>query len=84
MLVKFVETSLSNEERGKLRKTSFGLPEERKFPLNDASHVRNAIARFKYCPADKKGQLARRIRKAAEKFGVVIADDSPITNYEKV
>ena len=37
---------LSTEDRNHMEKGAFAFPEERKEPLENASHVRNAIARF--------------------------------------
>jgi len=39
-------TKLSTDERNDLGKGAFAFPRERKEPLENASHVRNAIARF--------------------------------------
>jgi hypothetical protein len=36
---------LSNEQRDALSKSTFGLPEERKYPMPDPSHARDAKAR---------------------------------------
>jgi hypothetical protein len=36
---------LKAKARNKLPKSEFGMPGERKFPLNDKSHARNAKAR---------------------------------------
>ena len=36
---------LSEKKRDKLPKSEFGLPEERKYPMPDKSHARNAKAR---------------------------------------
>lgn len=76
-----MEAELSAEERNNLKASQFGLPEERKFPLTDANHVRSAISYFHTCPEDKKAQLAKRIKSAAKKFGVEISPNSPITKY---
>ena len=45
-----MEAELSAEERNNLKASQFGLPEERKFPLTDANHVRSAISYFHTCP----------------------------------
>ena len=37
---------LSEKQRDHLDEDQFAFPKERKEPLNNASHVRNAIARF--------------------------------------
>ena len=76
-----MEAELSTEERNNLKASQFGLPEERKFPLTDAKHVRSAISYFHTCPEDKKAQLAKRIKSAAKKFGVEISPNSPIMKY---
>jgi len=36
---------LMAKARNKLKKSQFGLPGERKYPMNDAAHARNAKAR---------------------------------------
>ena len=67
--------TLSSEQKNRMRTTSFAFPKERKEPLNDARHVRNAIARFDQVEgvSDSESQAAwRRIRAAARKFGVEI------------
>ena len=76
-----MEAELSAEERNNLKASQFGLPEERKFPLTDAKHVRSAISYFHTCPEDKKAQLAKRIKSAAKKFGVKINPESPVMKY---
>lgn len=76
-----MEAELSAEERNNLKASQFGLPEERKFPLTDAKHVRSAISYFHTCPEDKKAQLAKRIKSAAKKFGVEISPNSPVMKY---
>jgi hypothetical protein len=53
----------------------FAFPKERKEPLNDASHVRNAIARFDQVEgvSDSERDAAwRRIRSAARTYGVEV------------
>jgi hypothetical protein len=55
---------------------TFAFPKERKEPLNDARHVRNAIARFDQVEGvtDVERDAAwRRIRAAARKYGVEIS-----------
>ena len=58
-----------------LRERSFAFPRQRKEPLTDAAHVRNAIARFDRVEGVTDADRAaawRRIKAAAEKFGVTI------------
>lgn len=54
---------------------SFAFPKERKEPLNDARHVRNAIARFDQVEgvSDTEREAAwGRIKAAAKRHGVEI------------
>jgi hypothetical protein len=43
---KSTSPGLSTTERNELKDKDFAFPNERKEPLTDAKHVRNAIARF--------------------------------------
>jgi hypothetical protein len=64
---------LNEEQRHELPDSRFAFPEEEKEPLNDAAHVRNAIARFNQVKGvtDAERDAAwKRIQAAAKKFGV--------------
>jgi hypothetical protein len=70
---------MSTAEENRLSDQQFAFPHQRKEPLTDARHVRNAVARFNQVEgvsdADRD-RAWRRIRRAANKFGVEIeADD---------
>jgi hypothetical protein len=54
----------------------FASPKERKEPLTDARHVRNAIARFNQVEDVSKSERDaawRRIKSAAKKYGIEIS-----------
>lgn len=72
-------SGLSTAQRDRLSDTKFAFPDERKEPLNDAKHVRNAIARFDQVEdvSDAERDRAwKRIKTAAKKYDVEIeADD---------
>ena len=60
-------------ERSDLPDSVFAFPKQRKEPLTDASHVRNAIARFDQTidVSDHERELAfANIKKAAQHYGV--------------
>jgi uncharacterized protein DUF6582 len=64
---------LSTKQQNRMAPQTFAFPKERKEPLNDARHVRNAIARFDQVEgvSDAEREAAwRRIKAAAKKFGV--------------
>lgn len=70
---------LSAKEREKLDKGSFAFPEQEKEPLENASHVRNAIARFnqvKGVSDDDRDAAWKRIKAAAKKFDVEVGEKS--------
>lgn len=72
------EDTLTSKKRKTIDDSQFGLPEERKYPLTDAAHVKSAMAYFRYCDADKKHALAKRILKAAKKYDVKVSEDSAV------
>ena len=70
---------LDTKERDKLDKSAFAFPKERKEPLENASHVRNAIARFnqvKGVSDDERDAAWKRIKAAAKKFDVEVSEKS--------
>ncbi len=72
-------SELSNEEREDLADSKFAFPEQRKEPLEDASHVRNAIARFNQVEGvsdDERDAAWKRIKAAAKKYDVEVNEDS--------
>ena len=70
---------LTESKRDKLPKSVFAFPEQRKEPLTDASHVRNALARFDQVKdvsdADREVAFAN-IKKAAKHYDVEVAENS--------
>ena len=72
-------TELSEKKRDDLDEDRFAFPKERKEPIHDAEHVRNAIARFnqvKDVSDDERDAAWRRIKKAADKHGVEVQEKS--------
>jgi len=70
---------LSEKQRDDLDEDQFAFPAERKEPLNNASHVRNAIARFNQVQGvsdDERDAAWGRIKRAAKKHGVDMEEDS--------
>ena len=73
-----LEEKLNADSRKRMKDSTFGLPETRQYPLNDANHVRSAMAFFNHCPSDKKHSLALKIIAAANKHGVKVSKDSAV------
>ena len=71
--------ALDAKERSELPASVYAFPDKRKEPLNNASHVRNAIARFdqvKGVSAAEKKAAFTKIKSAAKKFGVDMSSSS--------
>jgi hypothetical protein len=65
---------LTEKKRDSLKSSQFGLPEERKYPMPDASHARNAKARASQ--QEEKGNLTKsEERKIDRKADKVLARD---------
>ena len=72
-------TELSEKQRDDLDDDQFAFPKERKEPLNNASHVRNAIARFDQVEGvsdDERDAAWKRIKSAAKKYDVELSEKS--------
>jgi Family of unknown function (DUF6582) len=70
---------LSTAEENRLPEDEFAFPEQRKEPLTDAGHVRNAIARFDQVEGvtdSERDQAWKRILAAAKRYGVEVSEDS--------
>jgi len=68
-------SKLTQQKRDAIPEKQFAFPKEEKEPLEDAAHVRNAIARFNQVEGvtDAERDAAwKRILKAAKKFGVEV------------
>ena len=64
---------LTNPVRDRITATKFAFPKQRKEPLENASHVRNAVARFNQVKNVTEGERRaawKRIQSAAKRFGV--------------
>lgn len=66
---------MDSADKGKLTDKEYAFPKKRKEPLSDASHVRNAMARFdqvKDVTDEERKEAFENIKKAAKKFGVTV------------
>jgi hypothetical protein len=72
-------TGLSTAQQNRLPDSDFAFPKERKEPLIDKRHVRNAIARFDQVEGvtdAERDRAWKRIVRAAKKFDIEVeADD---------
>lgn len=75
---------MSYQQKKRLATTQYACPRDRKLPINDAAHVRNAMARFnqvesKFCHPTV---ARRRILAAAKKFGVDTKEFQKVKHFE--
>ncbi len=69
---------LADKEEQELPETAFAFPKERKEPLTDASHVKDALARFDQVKdvSDEQRDLAfANIKKAAQYYGIEVEEN---------
>lgn len=79
------EKALSSKERNKLDDSQFGIPEERKYPLNDEAHVRAAVKFFNKVEPKYEESLARRIIKRIKELNldIQVGEDNKLSKYYK-
>jgi hypothetical protein len=68
---------MSTAEENRLEDQAFAFPKERKEPLSDARHVRNAIARFNQVEGvsdAERDQAWKRIMAAAKRYDVDVSE----------
>lgn len=74
-----IRGALTEEKRNELPDSAFAFPKQRKEPLVDAKHVRNALARFDQVEdvsdADREAAFAN-IKAAADHYGVDVSETS--------
>ena len=78
-------TQLTTRKRKALSSTQFACPVDRKLPINDAAHVRAAMARFDQVISDECHPQAarRRILAAARKFNVDATEFMKVKRFRK-
>ncbi len=72
-------SKLNTEKRSEISDGTFAFTKQRKEPLEDASHVKNAIARFDQVQGvtdSERDEAWHRIKAAAKRFGVEVKEES--------
>jgi hypothetical protein len=70
---------ITEASREHIADANFAFPKEKKEPIHDAAHVRNAVARFNQVEGvseDEKDAAWKRIKAAAKKHGVDVKEKS--------
>lgn len=78
-------TKLSTAKREKLPDSEFACPIDRKLPINDAAHVRDAMARFDQVTSTNCHPEAakKRILAAAKRFGIDVKEFQKVKSFKK-
>lgn len=82
----YIEEAMSSEERNKLDDDDFGIPELRKYPLNDKKHVEQAIKMFNHVEKKYEAELADNLLDAMERYHIstdVVGDGNRLKKYIK-
>ncbi|WP_263353836.1 DUF6582 domain-containing protein [Acidicapsa acidisoli] len=72
-------SKLDTKERKEIPAKEYAFPKEKKEPLENAAHVRNAIARFNQVEGvseEERDAAWKRIKAAAKRFGVEMEESS--------
>ena len=72
-------SKINQATRDHVSSEHYAFPKERKEPIHDAAHVRNAIARFNQVQGvsdDERDAAWKRIRTAAKKYDVEVNEKS--------
>jgi uncharacterized protein DUF6582 len=70
---------LSTKEKNDLPESAFAFPKQRKEPMTDASHVKNALARFdqvKGVSDEDRDEAFANIKKAAKHYDIEVEEKS--------
>ncbi len=77
-------TTMTDKQRDKLRSNQFAYVDKdggEHLPINDESHIRNAMARWnqtEFQSATAKEEARRKIVSAAKRHGIEVSDDSNV------
>jgi hypothetical protein len=72
---------ITEASRNHIADEKFAFPKERKEPIHDAAHVRNAIARFgqvEGVTGSERDAAWKRIKSAAKKYNVEISGEPSV------
>lgn len=75
------ESTILETKRSNLPDSAFGIPEDRKYPLDSKEHVKSAIKLFGHADESKKKKLAKNIQNAADKYNLTIPETTQCYKY---
>lgn len=72
---------INETKRSELPDSEFGIPEDRKFPLDTKEHVQSAIKLFGHAEESKKKLLAKKIASKAKQYDIEIPENTQVYKY---
>ena len=64
------EEKLVAKERNSLDDSTFGIPSQRRYPLNDRSHILAEIRMFNHVDSAHEAELARNIKRKMKEYSI--------------
>lgn len=77
------ESYLMEMKRSELPDSEFGVPEERKYPLDTEQHVYSAIKLFNHVNPKYEAELARNIKRKMKKYNITNVSIGPNNRFGK-
>lgn len=75
--------SIDNIEAAMSDPHKYGVPEQKKFPMPDAAHVRSAIKFFNYVDPKYERKLAQAIIRRMKEYGIEDVNVGPDNRFGK-
>lgn len=78
------ENALTTDKRNALRNKTFGIPELRKYPMNDREHVISAIRYFNHVDSDHEEELAKNVVRMMKRYNIspsIVGDKNRLKKY---
>lgn len=80
------EEKLKAKDRNKLPDSAFGIPSQRRFPLNDRNHILAAERMFNHIDKEHEAELAHNILKKMKEYNIptsIISEKNRLYKYIK-
>lgn len=74
---------LSYKHRKELKSSSFALPGKQKYPIEDAAHARNALARAHYASPEEQATIKRKVKARFPNISVEGETSKPRADHGK-
>ena len=76
--------NITTKERNQLPDEAFGIPSQRRFPLDSEARVRSAVRFFNYVDKEHEAELARNILRKMKEYNIptdIIGEKNRLRKY---